>query len=136
MKFTLIAIILCICGLASHAQNSYSIKGSIADSAAHAQLVNSTVTVLNAKDSILKAFTWAETNGNFAINNLPKGKFLLLITYPGYADYVDNFSLDSAHTNYDFGRINMILRSRLLADVIVKAKVTAIKIKGDTSEFK
>ena len=135
MKFTIIAIFLCIWGLSSKAQNLYSIKGSVADSAANSKLVNSTITVLNARDSILKAFTWAETNGNFAINNLPKGKFLLLITYSGYADYVDNFTLDSAHTTHDFGRINMILRSRLLADVIVKAKAAAIKIKGDTTEY-
>ena len=135
MKFTIIAIFLCTWGLSSQAQNLYSIKGSVADSAANSKLVNSTITVLNARDSILKAFTWAETNGNFAINNLPKGKFLLLITYSGYADYVDNFTLDSAHTTHDFGRINMILRSRLLADVIVKAKAAAIKIKGDTTEY-
>ncbi len=135
MKLTVIAVILCIWGFSSQAQNSYSIKGSIADSAANSKLASSTITVLNARDSILKAFTWAETNGNFAINNLPKGKFLLLITYPGYADYVDNFSLDSAHTTHDFGKIDMILRSRLLADVIVKAKAAAIKIKGDTTEY-
>jgi len=135
MKFTIIAVILCIWGLSSQAQNSYSIKGSVADSAANSKLASSTITVLNARDSILKAFIWTETNGNFAINNLPKGKFLLLITYPGYADYVDNVTLDSAHTTHDFGRINMILRSRLLADVIVKAKVIAMKIKGDTTEY-
>jgi hypothetical protein len=135
MKFTIIAAFLCLWGLSSQAQNLYSIKGSIADSAANSKLVNSTITILNAKDSILKAFTWAETNGNFAINNLPKGKFLLLITYSGYADYVDNFTLDSAHATHDFGRINMILKSRLLADVIVKAKTAAIKIKGDTTEY-
>jgi hypothetical protein len=135
MKFTIIVAFFCLLGLHSSAQNSYSVKGSVADSAANAKLSNATITVITAKDSILKAFTWAETDGNFAISNLPKGKFLLLITYPGYADYVDNFNLDSAHTTHDFGRINMILRSRLLADVIVKAKVTAIKIKGDTTEF-
>ena len=135
MRFTIIAVFLCMWGLSSQAQNSYSIKGSIADSAANSKLASSTVTILNARDSILKAFTWAESSGNFAINNLPKGKFLLLITYPGYADYVDNFSLDSTHTTHDFGRINMILRSRLLADVIVKAKVIPMKIKGDTTEY-
>ncbi|WP_179415044.1 outer membrane beta-barrel protein [Mucilaginibacter sp. E4BP6] len=135
MKFTIIAALLCISSLSLQAQNSYSIKGSVADSAANSKLVNSTITVLNSRDSILKAFTWTETNGSFAINNLPKGKFLLLITYPEYADYVESFNLDSAHTTHDFGRINMILRSRLLADVIVKAKAAAIKIKGDTTEY-
>lgn len=135
MKFTIIAVILCIWSLSLQAQNMYSIKGSIADSAANSKLLNSTITVLNARDSILKAFTWAGNNGIFAINNLPKGKYLLLVTYPGYADYVDKFSLDSAHTSRDFGKIDMILKTRLLADVIVKAKTAQMKIKGDTTEF-
>ena len=135
MKITIIAAIFCMLGLYSSAQNSYSLKGSVADSAAKSKLSNATITIVTAKDSILKAFAWAGQDGSFAINGLPKGKFLLMVTYPGYADYVDNFSLDSAHTSHDFGRVDMILKSSLLAEVIVKAKVTAIKIKGDTTEF-
>ncbi|MHB8206328.1 outer membrane beta-barrel protein [Mucilaginibacter sp.] len=135
MKFTVFAAILCIWGLHSSAQSSYSLKGAVTDSAANTKLSSATITVVAAKDSILKAFAWVGEDGRFAINNLPKGKFLLMISYPGYADYVDKFSLDSAHTSQDFGKIDMILKARLLADVIVKAKATAVKIKGDTTEF-
>jgi hypothetical protein len=99
------------------------------------KLANTTVTVLNAKDSVLRAFTWAGDIGAFSSNKLGKGKFILLITYPGYADYVEDFTLDSVKHEHDFGVVNMILKSRLLADVIVKGEVTAIKIKGDTTEF-
>lgn len=135
MKITILVTFICLCGLTTFAQNTYSIKGAVVDSVGNNKLNNTTITVLNAKDSILKAFTWAEENGRFAINNLPKGKYLILVTYPGYADYVDKFTLDSVHTSRNFGSINMLLKSRLLADVIVKAKVAAIKIKGDTTEY-
>ena len=57
------------------------------------------------------------------------------MTYPNYADYVENFALDSVNHGHTFGSINLLLKSKLLADVIVKGKKAAIKIKGDTTEF-
>jgi hypothetical protein len=135
MKFTILLFISCCFSLSILAQTTYSVKGEIIDTAAKVKLENSTIIVLNAKDSVLRAFTRTAANGTFAINNLTKGKFILLITYPGYADYVEQFALDSAKNTHDFGALNMILKSRLLADVIIKAKVAAIKIKGDTTEF-
>ena len=87
------------------AQTPYTVKGKIADTAAKSNLLNTSISVLNAKDSILRAFTRAGADGSFAVNNLGKGKFILLVTYPGYADYVEQFALDSAHSAHDFGRV-------------------------------
>jgi hypothetical protein len=117
------------------AQSSFFIKGEIVDTTSHAKLVNTAVSVLNAKDSTLVTFTRAVSNGDFFIGNLTKGKFILLVTYPGYADYVENFTLDSVKKSHIFGSINMLLKAKLLADVIVKGTRAAIKIKGDTTEF-
>ncbi|MFI5138100.1 MAG: TonB-dependent receptor, partial [Sphingobacteriales bacterium] len=113
----------------------YTVKGKIADTAAKSNLTNTSISVLNAKDSILRAFTRAGSDGSFAVSNLGKGKFILLVTYPGYADYVEQFALDSVHNAHDFGRLNMLLKAKLLADVIIKGTRAAIKIKGDTTEF-
>jgi hypothetical protein len=135
MKITIPAlIILCLSTVSVFAQNSYSIKGSVADTASNSKLTNATVAVLNAKDSILQKFTRVN-EGQFSINNLKKGKFILLVSYNGYADFVERFTLDSAHTAHDFGRIKMILKTQLLQEVIIKAKIAAVKIKGDTTEF-
>jgi len=136
MNLKLLTLIFC-CFLSFSlvAQNTYSIKGTIVDTASRAKLVNTSISVLNAKDSILRAFTRAGANGLFSISNLSKGKFILLITYPGYADYVEPFALDSGKSGHDFGQLNMILRAKLLADVIIKGSRAAMKIKGDTTEF-
>jgi len=136
MKFRILLLIFC-CFFSANvlAQSTYSIKGEMIDTAEKAKLPNTSIVVLNAKDSILRAFTRAGADGSFAINNLNKGKFILLITYPGYADYVEKFNLDSVKTKHDFGKLSMVLKTRLLADVIIKSKVTAIKIKGDTTEY-
>lgn len=136
MKITITALVLFLCSLTALAQQSpYSVKGAAVDSVANVKLTNSSISVLNAKDSTLRKFTHAKADGSFNINGLGKGKFILLMTYPGYADYVEQFSLDSAKTTHNFGTIAMNLKSRLLKEVIVKGTVAAIKIKGDTTEF-
>jgi hypothetical protein len=123
------------CSFRAAAQTAYSIKGMVADTAAKAKLSNTAVSVLNSKDSTLVTFTRAAKDGSFAIGNLHRGNFILLVTYPGYADYVEQFNLDSAKTSHEFGELNMILKSKLLADVLVKGTRAAIKIKGDTTEY-
>lgn len=117
------------------AQEKFGISGSVADTTTNVKLVNTTIAVLNAKDSTLTKFTRASASGSFSISGLRPGKFILLVTYPGYADYVDRFTLDSSARSKDLGQINMILKSNLLADVLIKGKAAAIKIKGDTTEF-
>jgi outer membrane receptor protein involved in Fe transport len=136
MKFTILLLIFfCLFTLTLSAQINYLVRGTIIDTTANVKLVNTSISVLNTKDSTLRSFTRAGADGAFVINNLSKGKFILLITYPGYADYVEQFSLDSAKSTHDFGRLNMILKTKLLADVIIKGTRAAIKIKGDTTEY-
>lgn len=136
MKVTFTALILfLVCSFSAIAQKNYSVKGSVRDSVTNVKLVNSSVVILNAKDSTLRKFTRASPTGAFDLNNLGKGNFILLVSYPDYADYVEKFTLDSVHTEHTFGNINMALKSRLLNEVIVKGTVAAIKIKGDTTEY-
>jgi hypothetical protein len=136
MKSTFTAFLLLIfCSFTALAQKTYSVKGTIRDSVANVGLVNSSVSVLNAKDSTLRKFMRASTGGAFNLANLGKGNFILLVTYPDYADYVEKFTLDSIHTEHAFGNINMSLKSRLLKEVLIKGTVAAIKIKGDTTEY-
>jgi hypothetical protein len=136
MKITIMALaFFCLCSLTALAQNPYSVKGRVIDTASNAKLQYATISILNAKDSTLRKFTRAASTGGFAINNLSKGKFIVLITYPGYADYVEHFTLDSINTQKNLGTVDMQLKSRLLKEVMVKGTVAAIKIKGDTTEF-
>ncbi|MFD2161969.1 TonB-dependent receptor [Paradesertivirga mongoliensis] len=136
MKSSLWAIILIsLTSFSLKAQTTYSIKGTVVDTSANVNLENTSVSILNSKDSTLVKFTRVNAEGAFSMDNLKPGKFILLVTYPKYADYVDNFTLDSVKQSVDFGRISLLLKSKLLADVIIKGKAAAIKIKGDTTEY-
>ncbi|MGO4876129.1 outer membrane beta-barrel protein [Pedobacter psychrotolerans] len=136
MKRTL----LCLCFLVFvtsylKAQIVHQIKGRTIDTASTTLLSGSTIAILNAKDSTLVKFTRSAENGSFEINGIKNGKFMLLVSYPKYADFVDHFTLDSTKKDIDLGTINLTGIAKLLADVIIKGEKAAIKIKGDTTEF-
>ena len=126
---------LTLFALGASAQNNYSIRGTISDTVEKVKLQNATVTVLQANDSILVKFGNIKTDGSFMLDGLSRGKYILLVSYPDYADYVESFSLDSANASQVFGNIPMTPKSRLLREVIVKGTASQMKIKGDTTEF-
>jgi len=117
------------------AQNKYTIKGVVSDSVEHVKLRNTSVSVLNAKDSTLVTYARAGEDGSFNISGLHPGNFIVLLAYPDYADYVDKFSLDSVKQNFNLGNVHLQLKSRLLHEVIIKGSAAQMKIKGDTTEF-
>jgi hypothetical protein len=136
MKLTITTLLaFCLYTASVFAQSSYSIKGTAVDTSSKVKLVNTTICVLNAKDSIMRKFVYAGEDGHFAITGLPAGKFILLMSYPTYADYVEAFTLDEKNPTVDFSIIYMQLKTKILQEVMIKAEVIAVKIKGDTTEF-
>lgn len=130
--FTLSILFLQFCFYCS-AQTS-SVKGIITDTTSKENLSNATISLLRSKDSILYKFTRSDAKGNFQFKNVDSGKYVFLVTYPKYADYADFVSItDTSIIN--LGKIPLILKANLLQDVIVRSAVSAIKIKGDTTEF-
>ena len=80
-------------------------------------------------------FTRTKADGSFSVGPLPAKKFILLITFPEYADYVDLIS-DSTKAKLDLGTIPLTKASELLEAVIVRQQVAAIRVKGDTLEYR
>lgn len=136
MKYLILSIlILSVFSTSLSAQSKYSVKGVVSDSVEHVKLRHTSISVLNAKDSTLVTFARASEDGSFNINGLHPGKFIVLLAYPDYADYVDKFSLDSAKQDFNLGNIHLQLKSRLLHEVVIKGTAAQIKIKGDTTEY-
>ena len=130
---TTLLIILCACS-ATLAQQG-SVKGMISDTTEQKELPNAVIAALKKADSTLQGFTRSRADGAFTIKNLPPGDYLLMVTYPRFADYVEPFSLQK-DSLLALGKINLIRRSTLLQEVIVTQKMAAIRMKGDTLEFK
>ncbi len=112
-----------------------SLKGTVTDTLNKQNLRNAVVSVLRSKDSILVKFSRTNAQGSFEIKNLPAGKFVLLTSYPNYADYTDIITI-ADENEFNLGQIAMITKAHLLQEVVVKQTIGAIKMKGDTTEYR
>ena len=116
--------------MAQHA----AVKGNVVDTLNHVQLPHTVIALLHAKDSILYKFTRSNDKGHFELKDLQPGKYVLLVSYPAFADYVESLTLsDTSVVHLD--KIMLTQRSRLLQEVVIKQQIAAIKMKGDTTEF-
>jgi hypothetical protein len=130
-RLTVLLLLTFFISIGAAAQSQ--IMGAIADTAEKKALVNSSVMLLRPKDSTLIRFTRTDASGHFLLKNIPPGGYLIVVTYPAYADHVDTLTLkDSA--NLVLPPIGMVLKSQLLQEVVVRGR-GAIRIKGDTTEF-
>lgn len=130
---SLILLAFCLCTFSAFAQNNHSIKGITIDTAAKSK-VSATITVLRP-DSIMQAFGYAGNDGAFTVSGLPAGKYILLISFPEYADFSSPFTIAPTEAVHDFGNISMTLLSKILNEAVVKGSINALKMRGDTSDF-
>jgi hypothetical protein len=131
-KLTAFLLVLFLLSASAMAQSS-TISGKITDTAEKKNLTGASVLLLRKSDSILVKHVRADASGAFRLNKIDTGHYLLLATYPAYADYVDELEVkDSA--GIVLPPISMELKSKLLEAVVVNGK-GAMRIKGDTVEF-
>ncbi len=134
-RLTLILLCL-IAGIStSFAQQNGSVKGLVTDTLNKQNLTNAVVSVLRAKDSVLVKFTRTNKEGSFNLPNISAGKYIVMVTYPSYADYIDIVSVTEGSVT-DLGKVPVITKATLLQEVIVKQTIGSIRMKGDTTEYK
>ncbi|WEK20954.1 MAG: outer membrane beta-barrel protein [Candidatus Pedobacter colombiensis] len=109
------------------------IKGIVIDTIENKKLEHSAI-LLIAPDSILVKTTRADQQGYFEFQNLKKGDYKILITYPKMADYIRDLRVSDT-SNLNLGTINMELKSKLLHEVVIQAQKSAVRMKGDTLVF-
>ncbi|MES2330392.1 MAG: outer membrane beta-barrel family protein [Bacteroidota bacterium] len=134
-KITALVVFVFLLAVSSlHAQQPV-LKGNISDTAAKQNLEHALITLLRVKDSTLYKFGRANATGNFEIKNLMPGKYKVVVTAPGYADYGDDITVANQPV-IDLGKIGLITKAHLLEDVVVRQQIAAIRLKGDTMEFR
>ncbi len=130
---SLLACFVLLCSEQIQAQSI--IKGSVLDTTDRKILVNATINLVRAKDSILISSVRTNKEGQFQIQHNQEGQYLLMVSYPQYADYVDRLNIE-VNKDIDLKKIFLNTKEHLLKEVIVKNTVSAIRIKGDTTEFR
>ena len=119
--------------LTSFAQ-TLTIRGTIADSASGKGLAYATVSVIGAKDSMLIAFTIADTTGHFRLNKIAPGKYLLSVSYTGYRPVWRALPPPSADGTVEAGNL-LLTGAGVLQGVEVTGKRPPVEVNNDTLEF-
>src|SRR5678809_286132 len=87
MRDSVLGLLLLGCIQSSTAQSI--VKGRVSDTLEKKPLQNAVVSVLKKSDSTLVNFARSSKNGEFVITNVKPDKYVLLITYPKFADFAD-----------------------------------------------
>jgi hypothetical protein len=109
------------------------LKGTIRDTVDKKFLKNASIVLLHAKDSVLYKTTRSQDGGQFDLSEVNKGNYILMIAYPQYADYLEKIEFNES---IDLKIIPLNTKVHLLKEVIIKNTVSAIRVKGDTTEYK
>ncbi|MGZ4035103.1 MAG: outer membrane beta-barrel protein [Bacteroidia bacterium] len=119
----------------SLAQNASagSISGTMLDSKTSQAIEYGAVAVLKTSDSTIAGGAVSDENGNFKIESLPFGNYLLKFTIIGYRPFKTlSFSLDAANPEKIFGPIKLRSSVTSLTTVDVEAKQDRVQQNGDT----
>ena len=132
LTFALLITTGLLLGLQAKAQN-ITIDGTIMDSISKKSLTAATVSLANAKDSSLINFTRASDDGYFQFKNIAPGKYLLSVSYVGYAHLWLGIKVGST-PSLSLGNIYLVDASQL-STVTVTARRPPVVINGDSIEF-
>ena len=130
MRNYLLAFLALLMGYSANSQTT--LQGKIIDTSGKKNLQFAVVSLLK-KDSSLIAFTRTDKEGDFLISRVDTGHSILLITYPGFADFAEEIYVKKPERN-ELGSFAVTPKARLLDAVIIRS-AGAIRIKGDTTEF-
>ncbi|WP_118951304.1 outer membrane beta-barrel family protein [Taibaiella helva] len=113
-------------------EERFTITGSLRDTINLTTTGYTSVSLIGSRDSVLRAFVRADEQGDFSIAVPDTGKYLLLISHPSFAIFIDEVVVDKPRTQ--LGTIVLTSKKQMLEEVVI-TDARAIVIKGDTIEY-
>lgn len=112
--------------------SAYTISGTVVDNTDE-PLPEAGIRLLSARDSSYVKGCAADINGVFTLSGVNSGKYILQVTYVGYAP--DNQEIAISGKSLKVGKITLLEASHMLQEATVTAIKTPIKVMEDTIEF-
>ena len=130
----LILILLCVQQATAQQPVQGSVSGIVTDTSGTQALAGATLTLFNLNDSnATPRYGQAKAKGNFTVTNIGEGRYRLLLSFEGYENQSNIFSITGQATTVNLGNISMRPKSALLQEVIVER--TPMAVKNDTTEY-
>jgi hypothetical protein len=122
-------LIFCLLLISSHLSLAQvSIKGKVIDSE-NKNVDAASITLLTTKDSVLYQFALSDENGNYAINSIEQGKYILLVVGFGYEKHSESIEITTSHIEKN---ITLFYSSQILPNITVSGERDPMKISKDT----
>lgn len=134
LKIYLFVLSACFFSISSSAQN-FVVKGILKDTLNDNKLQYGSLVLIRATDSVIATFTRSKEDGTFELKPKTEGKYILMASFPGFADYVETINLTKSKPVLNLGLVPMVTKTHLLQEFVLKQQIAAIKIKGDTTEY-
>lgn len=122
------------CALTVQAQTGKTTFKGIVEDETGLPIPGATLMILDANDSTLVQFGSTDAQGTFSIRNVPKGDYLLHVTFLGMAPLYQPITSGLTEEN-DLGKLQMIQEDKLLKEVQVKADYVPVEVKKDTITY-
>lgn len=130
MKYWVILLVLL-----SHAALAQrpGVTGVVADSTDNVTLIGVTVLLQQASDSTWRRGTVTDVDGKFVFNNVPPGRYRLLLSYIGYTTQSLRVRVNDEPVN--IGLIKLHPSATTLKAVEIKGASIQVEQKGDTLQY-
>ena len=112
--------------LSSYAQTTGSIKGTLVSEKVPLEFVG--VQVFTANDTLHPIHhAISDSLGNFLVQNIALGKYILQFQIIGYSSSKLNITIDAQHVQFNVGTINLTQKTQQLKTVTIQAKKKVIE---------
>lgn len=114
---------------------SSSIMGKIIDAAGNEPIEYATVAVLRQKDSSVVGVGSSTSDGNFVVQNIPPGRYVVKLSFVGYKNhYIDSVRVMPGQS-LQLGTIALHSTAEEIGEVVVKGERPMIETKIDRKVF-
>lgn len=137
---SLVTGLFLFCATAVFAQQGVAVKGSVTgkliDAGTSQPLEFATVTLLKKADNLPAKSIQTDLQGNFKLDNIPDGLYMLRTTYVGYATYTkDSINIGPRKRVYVLNTIKLGQTKGALKEVAIRAQRSQIQLGVDRKVF-
>jgi len=131
MKYYLLFFLFFGSFLSAWTQN-FSIKGRIMDAGSKESIPNATILLLNFSDSLQIDGMISDLDGNFILESIKEGEYLMKVQYLGYENLFRTIQLQA---NLDLGNVMIRETATDLGEVTISARRSTGTQKSDTTMY-
>lgn len=131
MKKTLLALLLMLCTAATALAQERKITGTLLDKELREPVLQATIQLLKAKDSVYVAGAVTNEDGNFTVVAPENGKYIIKMSNIGYKTVTRNVTI-SEDKDFAFGKVNLETDAVMLKEVIANGIAAKVVVKEDT----